>query len=222
MRRLVVLGAGTAGTMVVNRLRHLVAGEQAAPRSSSSEQEEAVMARGVVVFESMFGNTEQIANAVAAGLAERMTVDVVRAAPDVIVQDDVELLVLGAPTHAFGLSRPSTRSSAVEQGAPPATGGCPGLREWVDNLNPHGHGPAVAAFDTRIRKRGVPGSAARAAEKRLRRMGLTVLAPATSFWVTGTTGPLLPDEQERARAWGRALADTLLERKDIAPEGQGR
>jgi hypothetical protein len=176
------------------------------------------MARCVVAFESMFGNTEQIANAVAAGLAEHMTVDVVRATPDVTVRDDVELLVVGAPTHAFGMSRVSTRSSAVEQGAPPSVGGGPGLREWLDDQVPDaGTGPAVAAFDTRIRKRGVPGSAARAAEKRLRKLGLRVLAPATSFWVTGTTGPLLPDEQERARRWGESLAQTLRARNGIAP-----
>jgi hypothetical protein len=177
------------------------------------------MARCFVVFESMFGNTEEIANAVATGLAEHLTVDVVRATPDVTVQDDVELLVVGAPTHAFSMSRAGTRSSAVEQGAPSSAGSGPGLREWLDDLNPHaGDGPAVAAFDTRIRKRGVPGSAARAAEKRLRKLGLRVLAPSTSFWVTGTTGPLLPDEQERARRWGQSLAQTLRERNGIAPK----
>lgn len=176
------------------------------------------MTRGVVVFESMFGNTEQIANAVATGLAESMTVDVVRATAELIVQDDVELLVVGAPTHAFGMSRPSTRSSAAQQGAPPAIGSGPGLREWIDDLTAEaGHQPVVAAFDTRIRKRGVPGSAARAAEKRLRKRGLKMLSPATSFWVTGTTGPLLPDEEDRARHWGQSLAETLRERDHIAP-----
>jgi hypothetical protein len=171
------------------------------------------MSRGLVVFESMFGNTEEIAKAVAAGLAEHLTVDVVRATPDLTVQDDVELLVVGGPTHAFSMSRANTRSSAAQQGAPAAIGRGPGLREWLDDLNPRaGNGPAVAAFDTRIRKRGVPGSAARAAEKRLRKLRLRVLAPATSFWVAGTTGPLLPDEQERARLWGRSLAQTLHER----------
>lgn len=176
------------------------------------------MSRGLVVFESMFGNTEEIAKAVAAGLAEHMTVDVVRATPELIVQDDVELLVVGGPTHAFSMSRANTRSSAAQQGAPSAIGSGPGLREWLDGLNPRaGHGPAVAAFDTRIRKRGVPGSAARAAEKRLRKLQLRVLAPATSFWVTGTTGPLLPDEQERARLWGQSLAQALRERNGVTP-----
>jgi hypothetical protein len=66
--------------------------------------------------------------------------------------------------------------------------------------------PLVAAFDTRIRKRGVPGSAARAAEKRLRKKGLMPLAPATSFWVTGTTGPLLPDEGGASAALGPGVS----------------
>lgn len=174
------------------------------------------MARALVVFESMFGNTERIANAVAAALAERMTVDVVPVTPDLVVGDDVDLLVVGAPTHAFGMSRPATRADAVKQGASAAVGQAPGLREWINSLRPRqGDGPAVAAFDTRIRKRGVPGSAARSAEKRLRRMGLRVLTPATSFWVSGTAGPLLPDEEHRALRWGCSLAEMMHERESL-------
>ncbi len=56
------------------------------------------MARALVVFESMFGNTEAIARAVADGLGGGAEVDVV-----------------GGPTHAFGMSRPSTRRSAAQQ-----------------------------------------------------------------------------------------------------------
>ena len=90
------------------------------------------------------------------------------------------------------------------------------MREWIDRLSFHGDRPAVATFDTRIRKRGVPGSAARAADKRLRRMGFHALAPAISFWVTGTTGPLLPGEEERARHWGTELAQALREGERVA------
>ncbi|HSL25245.1 MAG TPA: flavodoxin domain-containing protein [Acidimicrobiia bacterium] len=70
----------------------------------------------LVVFESMFGNTEAIAKAVADGLTARMAVDIVEVgvAPAVL-SDDVELLVVGGPTHAFGMSRPGTRQKAAEQ-----------------------------------------------------------------------------------------------------------
>jgi hypothetical protein len=164
------------------------------------------MARAVVVVESMFGNTEAVANAVADGVATRMPVDVVRVS-DVpqVFGDDVALLVAGGPTHAFGLTRATTRRAAVEQGAPAPGGTEIGLREWMDHLTRRSADVAVAAFDTRIRKRGIPGSAARGALRRLRSFGFRVIAPAGSFFVTGTSGPLVEGELQRARDWGARL-----------------
>lgn len=168
------------------------------------------MTRALVVYESMFGNTQRVARAVADGLAEHAEVHVVRAGPGVTPRDDVDLVVVGGPTHAFGLSRPSTRASAGRQGADGAAAGATGLREWLDTLpEPTGHRPAMAAFDTRIRKRGVPGSAARSAARRLKHVGLPVVVPPMSFWVRSTGGPLLPGEEDRARTWGRELARTV-------------
>ena len=163
------------------------------------------MSRALVVFESMFGDTERVARAVAQGLAQAMDVDVRRAAPDVTLAG-VDLVVVGGPTHAFSMTRASTRSSAGEQGAPADIAEGPGLREWIASLSLAEGRPPFVTFDTRIRKRGMPGSAARSAEKALRRLGLTALVPATSFWVTGTSGPLVEGEEDRARQWGATLA----------------
>ncbi len=80
-----------------------------------------------------------------------------------------------------------------------------GLREWPGTVHGGSASVAAAAFDTRIKKPRLPGSAARAAEKRLRRLGFRILAPATSFYVTGTLGPLLGGEPQRARRWGELL-----------------
>ncbi|HEX7189015.1 MAG TPA: flavodoxin [Actinomycetes bacterium] len=171
------------------------------------------MPRALVVYESMFGNTEKVARAVAAGLSERVTVEVRRAGPDTVVDEDVELLVVGGPTHAFGLTRPRTRVSAGQQGAPAAVADGPGIREWLSELPPTTC--AVATFDTRIRKTGVPGSAACGAERRLGRGGARILAPATSFWVGSTDGPLLVGEEDRARRWGRQLAALLTVRHGV-------
>jgi hypothetical protein len=160
----------------------------------------------------MFGNTEQVARAVAAGLSEHTSADVIRAAVGVVLTDDVELLVVGAPTHAFSMSRPSTRSAAARQGAPAQNVGDAGLREWMNELAAGKTVPAMAAaFDTRIRKRGVPGSAAKAAAKRLRLIGVPMLTAPTSFWVEDTPGPLLVAEEERARLWGADLGRLLTE-----------
>jgi hypothetical protein len=152
----------------------------------------------VVVFESMFGNTKVIADAVAEGLARHLPVRQVEvgAAPTVI----------GGPTHAFGLSRPGTRQSAAQQAEDGLVSAGIGLREWLGVLRKGAADVAAGAFDTRISRPRLPGSAAAAADKRLRRLGFRRMAPPTSFYVEGTTGPLLDGEAERARRWGEALA----------------
>lgn len=168
--------------------------------------------QAMVVFESMFGNTEALARAIADGIATRASVVVlpVGEAPDV-VSSEIGLLVVGGPTHAFSLSRRETRSSAVEQGAAPVTSVDEGLREWLGRVSV-ARTTAVAAFDTRVLKAHVPGSAARAALRRLRRQHLTPIAPATSFAVAGTRGPLEAAEVDRAWAWGESIAALATKR----------
>lgn len=159
----------------------------------------------LVVYESMFGNTRAVAEVVAAGLGSAATVSTfeVSTAP-VLFTDDFDLLVVGGPTHAFGMSRESTRRSAVEQGAPPARAKV-GIREWMEQIQ---LGPRLrlgATFDTRIDHPRVPGSAARKAARRLQREGLELAAPPESFFVTEVSGPLLEGELDRARRWGKSL-----------------
>ena len=165
------------------------------------------MARAMVVVESMFGNTEEVAHSVAEGLSDLFVVDVVRVcdAP-AVMPDDLQLLVVGSPTHAFGLTREGTRQAAMDQGASRSTGSEFGLREWLARLQPRSTTVAAAAFDTRIKKRGVPGSAARGAMRRLRRLGVRAAARPSSFYVAGIDGPLLDGELARARSWGALLA----------------
>ena len=80
--------------------------------------------KALVVYESMFGNTEEVARAVAEGVGETMDVSLheVSTAPAPIT-DLVDLVVVGGPTHAFSLSRPSTRADAIDKGADPGRGG---------------------------------------------------------------------------------------------------
>ncbi|MFI7700586.1 flavodoxin family protein [Nonomuraea sp. NPDC049480] len=161
----------------------------------------------LVVYESMYGNTKEIAEAVAEGLAARMPAEVVEvgSAPSA-VGEEVRLLVVGGPTHAFSMSRASTRKSAAEQAERPLVSRGDGVREWLATLRTSSAGLGSAAFDTRIVKPRMPGSAARAVAKRLRRLGIRAVAPAQSFYVSGTQGPLVEGELERARQWGESLA----------------
>jgi hypothetical protein len=163
----------------------------------------------LVVHESHWGNTRQVAQAIADGLADSdagpvQVVDVA-AAPSPL-PDGVDLVVLGGPTHAFSMSRPATRRDAHDRGAEPGHEG-PGIREWLATLPTGDSSCAVATFDTRAEQvRRLPGSAARAAGRFVSRHRLGTMVATESFYVTDAPGPLVDGELERARAWGRALA----------------
>ncbi len=172
----------------------------------------------LVVVESVFGNTRRIADAVALGLGERMHVRVLDVAdPEAVpAAAAADLLVVGGPTHAFGMTRPATRRSAVGQGAPDAAE--VGLREFLHALAPAGAHCAAVAFDTRADRPRLPGSAAAAAARRLRHLGYGVLTHPVSFRVNGTPGPLVAGEEERARVWGSNLV-ALLHLRAGEPSG---
>ena len=158
----------------------------------------------LVVYESMWGNTRTVAEAVAEGIGSDVRVVPAVDAP-VPVPDDVDLLVVGGPTHAFSLPRPSTRVDAIAKGAPADTAER-GVREWLGQLRPAEH-LDVATFDTRVVSvRHLPGSAARAAGKEVRRRHVGRLVGTLSFYVHDMDGPLIEGEVERARAWGESLA----------------
>jgi flavorubredoxin len=171
------------------------------------ELEEEDDMRALVVFESMFGNTERIARAVAEGLSQEMEVDVVEVGSAEPKPDpEVELLVVGGPTHAFSMTRKGTRQGAVKETAAPLVSQGIGLREWLEGLS-KGRPMAGATFDTRFKKsRRITGSAARAAAKRLRKLGFDLVAEPESFFVGKTTGPLLDGELDRGREWGAGVA----------------
>jgi hypothetical protein len=166
--------------------------------------------KAVVMFESMFGNSEKIARAVAQGLGDLGEVvvrDVTTAHPGELPQG-VDLLVAGGPTHAFSMSRPGTREDAVRQGARQGLVSR-GLREWLEGLADL-HDLPCATFDTRVsRVRRLPGSAARSAARVLRRHHGRLVAIPASFYVDDVAGPLGSDQVERARTWGHGLAATL-------------
>lgn len=165
----------------------------------------------IVVYESVFGNTRQVAEAVAEGLGGATVLPVVDAVGQAA---EPELLVVGGPTHIHGLATTRTREMAASVAYEDpgvsidvhATKG-PGLRKWLHEL-PETHAQA-AAFDTRLDKSPtLTGVASRGIAKRLRRRGYEVISTA-SFLVEDSEGPLEPGELDRARAWGEQLASTL-------------
>jgi hypothetical protein len=165
--------------------------------------------RALIVYESMFGSTRAIAHAIAGGLRAAMSVGIVdieesRGALGV-VPDDVSLLIVGAPSHTLGLSSPRSRAAAAGRASRPMTVADVGLREWLDALPTVSRPRNVLAFETRLRVRGIPGSASKAAAKRLRKRGYRMLWPEQTFYVADLTGRVVEGELQRAHMWGRWL-----------------
>ena len=158
----------------------------------------------LVVVESMWGNTRAVGDAVARGLGpDAVVIDVGEALST--IPDRVDLLVVGGPTHAFSMSRTRTRHDANQRGAHEGQEET-GIREWLESLASSDR-INVATFDTRVAKvKRLPGSAAKAAGKEVRRHHLGHLIATESFYVDDMEGPLLDGELERAQAWGARLA----------------
>jgi hypothetical protein len=173
--------------------------------------------RSLVVYESMYGNTEEIAASVAQGLSRHgaVTVSNVDAlAPGALA--DVDLLVVGAPTQAWGLPRVRTWFGPTTTRTPAAPMPDRFVRDWLQDL-PDGHGRAGAAFATRLgRPRALTGSAASGIARRMRRRNWPQLVAPESFIVTGTDGPLREGELDRAEAWGDALGRAVDRRPSAA------
>ncbi len=142
----------------------------------------------LVIYDSAFGNTEQLARAMADSLRAHGSVRTVRA-DEVGLPDlkEVDLAIVGGPTQRHRLS--------------------PTMRAFLDRLPRLSlHGLRAAAFDTRYHMAAwKSGSAAHEIESRLRRTGAWLIMPPESFFVAEREGPLEKGELERAARWAREV-----------------
>jgi hypothetical protein len=166
----------------------------------------------LVVYESMYGNTHQLADAIGQGLgAGTRVLSVHEATPEVVA--GAELLVVGGPTHVHSLTRESTRHAAAEAAEQPGSALTmdpdaygDGLREWFEALPTATTDARAAAFDTRMPGPAMlTGRASKGIAKRLRHHGYDVIAEPESFLVS-KENTLVAHEIEHATAWGAALA----------------
>ena len=164
----------------------------------------------MVVYESMFGCTKAIAEAIGEGLAPtgvRVAEVGALVTEGTAIGDDIDLLVVGGPTHAFSMSRASTRADALKTAPGGVVISSTGVREWLADVTLPA-GLAVAAFDTKVLKPNLPGAAAKAIEKELKRKGGRPVVKPHSFKVQGKTD-LIDGQTDAARAWGAELAAGL-------------
>ena len=173
--------------------------------------------KAVVVYESMYGNTHTIAEAIARGIesADRFDSVVVESVThaDPRALADADLVVVGGPTHAHGMTRLGTRKAAGETAAKPGAtvqlepdAGAMGVRDWLDSLGTVE--TKGAAFDTRIDAPPVlTGRASKSIAKQLRAHHLALVAEPQSFLVRKDSH-LVDGEVERAQLWGQQLASS--------------
>lgn len=163
--------------------------------------------KALVIYDSVFGNTEKIALAIGEGLgaqAEVKTLPVAQVTPE--MTHNVDLLVVGSPTRGF---RPTE-----------------GVTKYLQLLSKKQlEGQKAAAFDTRIALETIDSSALRfivksggyAASniaKALKNKGATLVAVPEGFLVTGEQGPLKDGELEHAAGWAEELLGLVQEGKN--------
>jgi flavodoxin I len=154
--------------------------------------------KALVVYDSVYGNTEKIAQEIGGALSSEADVRVVRvsdAKPEDLIGLDV--LLVGSPTHG---GRPTSA-----------------MRAWLKDLARHSlQGVRTAGFDTRGDLSGVNsgllksfvgmiGYAAERVARQLVKRGGSQGVPPAGFLVMDREGPLKEGELERAAAWARQI-----------------
>jgi flavodoxin len=153
----------------------------------------------IVLYDSLYGNTEVIAHLIGSELKKHGEVEVMRAGTLFVDQiPGIELLVVGSPTQQF---RPTI-----------------GMRDFLNKIPKKGlQGISVAAFDTRLTVQEIEkspplpffvrifGYAAERIAKKLVNKGGKLVLPGEGFYVEGMKGPLVKGEVERAEKWAEQL-----------------
>ena len=152
--------------------------------------------RIAIVYDSVFGNTAMIAQAIERSARELGDVTLVQVREAATFDPaPFDLLVIGSPTRGFAPT--------------------PAIAEFTASL---ADGTSrAAAFDTRLDPEHIQpaplrwviqvgGYAATRIADTLSDKGYDVLAPHGDFLVEGTEGPLKPGELERAEAWLKQVA----------------
>jgi flavorubredoxin len=148
--------------------------------------------RGMVIFESRFGNTEKIAKCLAGGLVRAGVETVCINASDVKMESlsDINMIAVGGPTQMFTASKPM-KDFLLKL-------------EEVRGLK----GKFGFAFDTRFGNR-LAGSAAKFIEKKLETIGMNIIKPRQSAIVEKTEGPLEEGEMEAFERIGYEIGNTM-------------
>ena len=142
----------------------------------------------LIIYDSTFGNTEQLARAMADRLGEYGIVILFRVPETGALEiKDADVLIMGGPTQRHGTS--------------------PAMRAFLERTPRRTlHGLGAAVFDTRYHMSAwKSGSAAPRIASRLKRAGASLIVPPESFFVAEREGPLEEGELERAVQWAEQI-----------------
>ena len=141
--------------------------------------------KGIVIFDTMFGSTQKIAESFCMGLKRASVEAECTNANSASTESlkDYDFIAVGAPTHGFSASQP--------------------VKEFLERMAKEGglKGMYGFAFDTRYNSR-FSGSGAGYIEKRLVSMGLQLVRPRSSGFVKHSEGPLAEGEEKRFEQLG--------------------
>ena len=148
--------------------------------------------KALIVYDSIYGNTEKIARAIAEAITPSGEVKALRAGEASPAElESIDLLIVGSPTHG---GRPT-----------------PAVQDFLSTVTQQAlKGIKVTAFDTRVMSRfaKIFGYAAgRIAGNLKKKGGMPIISP-EGFFVTGREGPLKEGEQERAAAWAKGILES--------------
>lgn len=152
----------------------------------------------LIIYDSTFGNTAQIAQAMADKLGEHGTARIALTNEAGLTDvKDIDLLLVGGPTQRHGSS--------------------PNMRTFLKSLPRRSlQGVYAGTFDTRYHMSAwKSGSAAHEITSRLRRTGVKIIAEPESFFVVEREGPLEEGELERAARWGEEIYQQIEAVGDI-------
>jgi flavodoxin len=158
------------------------------------------MMNALVLYDSQYGDTERIAQAIADTLDGFGEARAVRLDPRQPLElQGVDVFIVGCPTQGW---RPTPAIQSFLEGTS------------SDELG----GLAGACFDTRFRlPRFMTGSATKVMAGKLREKGVSLLVAPESFFVKGTEGPLRDGELERASTWARQIVDEVEAFRPASP-----
>ena len=145
----------------------------------------------LVVYDSVYGNTEQIARAIGGAIANDVQILHAKDIKSSELQG-IDLLIAGAPTQG---GRPTQAMQDFQKRVSESD---------IKGMN-------IATFDTRISAKwvGIFGYAAGRIAKNLKKKGSVLLVDPEPFFVEGTQGPLKEGELERAAAWTQEVINSL-------------